>query len=70
MFKLQNYALPRNKMREHLKQVGNEANLLLLPVPELLQKKSPADKPNKIHRMVLLYSHLEVLGAQQVLHGV
>lgn len=35
MFKLQNYAIPRNKLREHLKQVGTKINPTLLPIPEL-----------------------------------
>lgn len=48
VFKLQNYALPHNKLREHLKQVGTKANLPLLPVPELLQKNPQPSKQTKI----------------------
>lgn len=70
VLELQNYALPHNKLREHLKQVGTRLNLLLLPAPELLPKKIPTKKTNKIHRRLLLCSHLEVLVAQHVLSGM
>lgn len=48
VFKLQNYDLPHNKLREHLKQVGTKANLPLLPVPELLPKNPQPTKQAKI----------------------
>lgn len=56
-FKLQICAVPHNKLRKHLKEVGTKLNPMLLPIPQLLKKKK---------KRFLLYSHLEVLVAQKI----
>lgn len=38
-FKLQNCAVPHNKLRKHLKEVGTKLKPMLLPIPQLLKKK-------------------------------
>lgn len=45
MFKLQSYALPHNKLREHLEQVGTKVNIV--PAPDLLQKNLQPTKQTK-----------------------
>ena len=67
LFKLQNHAIPHNKLRAHLKPPGTKINPMLLPIPWLLLKKK---KKKGQKRKFLPYYHLEVLVAQQVLIAV
>lgn len=77
MVKLQSYAVPHNKMKEHLKQAGTKINPVLLPIPQLLQNKQKNQnqptkqfKKNKTRQKRRFSTYLEVLVSQQVLSGV